>query len=209
MEDVSVNLFSDCPSGLAPLLRSATVGIAGAGGIGSNVAWLLARAGTGRLVVADHDVVETSNLNRQFYFLDQVGRPKTEALGENLKRINPGLELVLHRERIVPGNACSLFREADLLVEALDRESVKVMLLESWLLGLPGIPVVACSGLAGEGGTDDVRVDRRSGLTIVGDQSSDLSLGTLSSRVCLVASMMANEAISLLRAGLELKTYSY
>lgn len=199
MEDQTGNLFRDCPPGLAPLLHRSTVGIAGAGGIGSNVACLLARAGTGRLIIADHDVVETSNLNRQFYFLDQVGRPKIDALGENLLRINPALELELHGETIAPGNACGLFGKADLLVEALDREDVKVMLLESWLLGLPGVPVVACSGLAGEGCTDEVRVDRRSGLTIVGDQSSDLSLGTLSSRVCLVASMMANEAISLLR----------
>jgi len=199
MEDRSGELFADCPPGLAPLLHRASVGIAGAGGIGSNVACLLARAGTGRLIVVDHDVVEMSNLNRQFFFQDQVGRPKVDALRENLLRINPALELRMHGETIFPGNACSLFDQADILVEALDQEDVKVMLLENWLVGLPGVPVVACSGLAGEGGTDEIRVDRRHGLTVVGDQSSDLSLGTLSSRVCLVASMMANETISLLR----------
>ena len=82
-------MFADNPAGVFEALSRATVGIAGAGGIGPTVAVLLARAGAGRLVVADFDDVEARNLNRQSYFLDQVGMPKVQALGQTLARISP------------------------------------------------------------------------------------------------------------------------
>jgi len=196
MEPISI--FRDNPRGVTERLARATVGIAGVGGVGSNVAWLLARAGLGRLIVADHDRVEPSNLNRQFYFMDQVSLPKVAALADNLARIRSGLDIVTHRTMLDRESSCRLFAGADLLVEALDRDVSKIMLLESWMTGLPGVPIVSCSGLAGEGRSEDVRIDRREGLTIVGDQTSDLSGGTLSSRVCLVASLMAAEVVSIL-----------
>jgi sulfur carrier protein ThiS adenylyltransferase len=192
-------IFRDNPPGVAECLLRASVGIAGAGGIGSNVAWMLVRAGLGRLTVIDFDQVEERNLNRQFYFRDQTGMSKVAALAESLQRINPGLDLTVHRTRIDRDNACGLFRNVDILMEALDLETAKVMLLESWLEGLPGIPIVSCSGLAGEGRIEALRDDRRNGLTIVGDQESELSAGTLSARVCMVAAMMACEAVSILR----------
>jgi sulfur carrier protein ThiS adenylyltransferase len=192
-------MFRDNPPGVAECLQRASVGIAGIGGIGSNVAWMLVRAGVGRLTVIDLDRVEERNLNRQFYFQDQIGMSKADALARSLMRINPGLELAARRTLIDRDNACGLFTDADLLIEALDLEPAKVMLLESWLEGLPGVPVVSCSGLAGERRVEALRIDRRDGLTIVGDQESDLSEGTLSPRICLVAAMMAGEAISILR----------
>ena len=75
------------------ILENAKVGIAGAGGLGSNCAMHLVRAGVKKLVIADFDVVSESNLNRQFFFRDQLGRKKVDALAENLRRIEPGLEL--------------------------------------------------------------------------------------------------------------------
>jgi sulfur carrier protein ThiS adenylyltransferase len=192
-------IFRDNPPGVADCLSRASVGIAGAGGIGSNIAWILARAGLGRLTVIDSDFVEERNLNRQFYFGDQTGMSKVGALALSLRRINPALDIVAHQVRIDRDNACMLFRDTDILVEALDLDSAKVMLLESWLEGLPGVPVLSCSGLAGEGPLEALRVDRRVGLIIVGDQVSSLSEGTLSSRICMVAAMMASEAISILR----------
>ncbi len=195
------NAFRDNPPGLTFFLNRSSVGIAGAGGIGSNIAAILIRAGVDRLVIADFDSVELPNLNRQFYFRDQIGYPKVEALKHNLELINPDAAIEIHNRIIDKQNACSIYSECDLLVEAFDSAEAKVMLLETWLTGLPGKPVVACSGLAGYGRTDLIRVDRREDFTLVGDQKSDLSLGTLSSRVGIVANMMANEIIELLVQG--------
>jgi sulfur carrier protein ThiS adenylyltransferase len=177
-------------------------GIAGAGGIGSNVAHLLVRAGIGALVVADSDSVEPANLNRQFYYPDQTGMPKVHALRANLERINPALSFEGIHARLDRRDCCDPFAACDVLVEAFDLEEEKHMLVEAWLERLPGRPVIAASGIAGLGRTDLLRVDRRPGdLIICGDQSSDLSLGTLGARVCIVAAMMANEAVELLLRG--------
>lgn len=198
MTELETNAFRDNPPGLTGLLNTSSVGITGAGGVGSNVAASLVRAGLGRLVIADFDSVELPNLNRQFFFRDQIGYPKVEALKYNLELINPDAEIEIHTRLIDPENACSIFADCDVLVEAVDREETKVMLLESWLRGLSGKPVFSCSGIAGFGKTDSIRVDRRQNLTIVGDQESELSLGTLSARVAVVAAMMANEIIEYL-----------
>jgi len=198
MIDEEAIAFQDNPPGLTGYLRSSSAGITGAGGIGSNVAAALVRAGIGRLVIADYDSVELPNLNRQFYFRDQIGYPKVEALQHNLKLINPDSEIEIHNRLIDSDNACSIYNDCDVLVEAVDVEETKIMLLESWLSCLPGIPVISCSGVAGYGRTDSIRVDRRENLIIVGDQESDLSLGTLSARVGIIANMMANEIIELL-----------
>ncbi len=198
MIEEETNAFRDNPPGLTFFLNRSSVGIAGAGGIGSNVAATLIRAGIGRLVIADFDSVKLHNLNRQFYFRGQIGYPKVEALKHNLELINPEAKIEIHNRIIDVQNACSIYSECDLLVEAFDNIEAKVMLLETWLTGLPGKPVVSCSGLAGYGRTDIIRVDRRENLTIVGDQESDLSRGTLSARVGIVANMMANEVIEYL-----------
>ena len=105
------------------------IGIAGVGGIGSNVALNLVRSGIDRLTLVDFDRVEPSNLNRQFYFADQVGRLKVEALAENLRRIRTGLRLVTRAERIDPHNCRVLFADCELIVEGLDRIGDKKMLL--------------------------------------------------------------------------------
>jgi len=201
MIEEETSTFRDNPPGLTILLKASSVGIAGAGGIGSNVAVSLIRAGLGRLIIADFDSVEITNLNRQFYFTDQIGYPKVEALKRSLMLINPDAEIEIHNRLIDPENACSIFQDSDVLVEALDGEETKVMLLESWLKGLSEKQIFSCSGIAGYGRTDLLKVDRRDNLTIVGDQESDISLGTLSARVAIVAAMMANEIIEFLAKG--------
>ena len=131
------------------ILESATVGIAGAGGLGSNCAAHLVRAGVRRLVIADFDVVSKSNLNRQFFFRDQLGRKKVDALSENLRRIEPDLDLALHDLRLTPENARPTFEGCQIIVEALDSADAKSMLLGA-LLPM-GKPIVSASGLAGWG----------------------------------------------------------
>jgi sulfur carrier protein ThiS adenylyltransferase len=195
-------LFVDNPPGVAESLMRATVGIAGAGGLGSNIAIALSRAGIGRLIVADFDIVETRNLNRQSYFIDQIGMLKIDALRDTLGRINPELRFVGIGARLDRRTCLDCFGEADVLVEAFDQAESKQFLLEEWLTLLPGRPVVAASGLAGSGGTDRLRVFRAGTLTVCGDFESDASEGTLSARVGIVASMMANEVISILVDGI-------
>ncbi len=187
------------PAVLAVLRRS-SVGIAGAGGLGSNVAVALARAGVGRLVIADFDRVEPSNLNRQQYFVDQVGERKVEALRENLLALNPYSLYEVHDLRINRRNAATVFGRVDVLVEALDRAEAKEMLIEASLAKFPGRPVVAASGLAGYGGNARIRSRRLGNLFICGDESSQCPKGVspMAPRVALVAALQANLVVELL-----------
>jgi sulfur carrier protein ThiS adenylyltransferase len=179
-------------------LKGCTVGIAGAGGLGSNVAAALARAGVGHLILADPDRVELSNLNRQLFFCDQVGRLKVDALAESLRRINPYLTLTLHRERIRPSSVMDVFGRADLLVEAFDSAGEKAMIIEAWRAARPDRYIVAASGLAGYGRTECLDVVRTGFLILCGDGESDQSMGLNACRVGIVANMQANVAVELL-----------
>ena len=181
-------------------LRRSAVGIAGAGGLGSSVAVALARAGVGRLVIADFDRVEASNLNRQQYFVDQVGRVKVEALKENLLRINPFSVYETHEARVTRRNAAAIFKAVDVLVEAFDNAEAKQMLIEACLRRYPGRPIVAASGLAGYGGTRKLHVRRLGNLYICGDEASQCPKGVspMAPRVGVVAHMQANLVVELL-----------
>ena len=182
------------------VLRRSSVGIAGAGGLGSNVAVALARAGVGRLVIADFDRIEPSNLNRQQYFIDQVGECKVEALRENLLAINPYSLYEVHNVRISRRNATTIFRRIDVLVEAFDRAEAKEMLIEASLSKFPGRPIVAASGLAGYGCNSRIHTRRLGNLYICGVESSQApkDISPMAPRVALVAAMQANLVVELL-----------
>lgn len=182
------------------VLRRSSVGIAGAGGLGSNVAVALARAGVGRLVIADFDRIEPSNLNRQQYFIDQVGEHKVEALRENLLAINPYSLYEVHDVRINRRNATTIFRRIDILVEAFDRAESKEMLIEASLSKFPGRPIVAASGLAGYGCNSRIHTRRLGNLYICGDESTQApkDISPMAPRVALVAAMQANLVVELL-----------
>lgn len=182
------------------ILRASVVGIAGAGGLGSNVAVSLARVGVGRLVIADFDRVEPSNLNRQQYFIEQVGMRKVLALRDNLRRINPYSDYEVHDLRISARNTARLFGECDVLVEAFDRAEAKHMLIEAWLRAFPNRPIVAASGLSGYGRNRKLRTRRLGNLYICGDEESRPGRGIspMAPRVALVAGMQANCVVELL-----------
>jgi sulfur carrier protein ThiS adenylyltransferase len=182
------------------VLRQSSVGIAGAGGLGSNVAVSLARAGVGRLIIADFDVVEPSNLNRQQYFIDQVGQRKVEALRANLLKINPYSVYEIHDARITRRNAARVFAAVDVIVEAFDRAEDKEMLIEACLSRFPGRPIVAASGLAGFGGNRKLHTRKLGNLYICGDEESQSPKGItpMAPRVALVANMQANLVVDLL-----------
>lgn len=173
-------------------LRAVKVGIAGAGGLGSNCALNLVRCGFLRLKLVDFDAVEASNLDRQFYFADQVGMAKVDALKINLLRINPGIDVEALTVRIGEGDGANIFGDCDIVAECLDRAEAKSQLV-SELLPL-GRLIVAASGLGGYGETDQIKVRRiRDNLVIVGDLTSDITdHPALSPRVSITAAKQAD-----------------
>jgi len=191
-------IFERNVPGVRDILSKRTVAIAGCGGLGSNAAVSLVRAGIGKLVIADNDVVEVSNLNRQYYFLEDIGKKKTEALSSHLLAINPHLKLESHFTELTPGNICQIFKDADLLIEAFDRAESKAWLIETWCTHFPDKPVICASGLSGYGNTGSLTVKRSGNIVMCGDGETDKSMGLTSSRVAIAANMEANEAIEIL-----------
>lgn len=173
-------------------LQSVKIGIAGAGGLGSNVAVHLVRCGFRRLKLVDYDRVEPSNLDRQFYFADQTGMLKVDALKQNLIRINPDVEIEAICRRIEKGDGAKLFCDCDIIAECVDRAETKSMLAAD-VLPL-GMLFVAVSGLGGWGESDRISVHRlRKNLVIVGDLTSDISCApALSPRVNIAAAKQAD-----------------
>jgi len=177
------------------------VGIAGAGGLGSNCAVCLARAGVGTLVVADFDIVEPSNLSRQYYFMDQTGRPKVLSLKENINRINEVTEVIPFQVELNSDNIQEIFNGCHLIIEAFDRAVMKAMLIETLQLTMPGVPVIVGSGLAGWGKSDDLKCRKiDDSLYICGDGTLETTeeLPPLAPRVAVVAAIQANLALELL-----------
>ena len=173
-------------------VQAARVGIAGLGGLGSNCALNLVRVGFSKLTIIDFDIVTAANLDRQFYFIDQVGLPKVDALCENLLRVNPELELILRIERVEKDNIAHLFKECDIVAECFDRAEYKSMLVEE-LLPL-GKFIVSASGLAGIGKSDEIKVHKiKNNLVMIGDLVSDISKNPpLSPRVNVAAAKQAD-----------------
>jgi len=181
-------------------LSGMCVGIAGAGGLGSNCAMALIRAGVGKLTLVDFDVVSESNLNRQFYFADQVGMKKVEALFDNLKRIRPYAALTIHPVRVTPQNIHLLFADCDVVVEALDAAEEKMWFIQEMFVQMPDTPLVAASGMAGYGALESLRVVRQGNLIICGDGATEVSeeFPPLAPRVGVVACMQADVVAELL-----------
>jgi sulfur carrier protein ThiS adenylyltransferase len=176
-------------------LKNAVVGIAGLGGLGSNVAVALTRLQVGKLILADFDVIDESNLNRQNYFHDQIGRHKVDASLENLRRINPHADLVGHKVRLTPENIPEIFKDAHIIAECFDRADQKRMIVETALSKMKHVVVVTVSGLAGYGRSNDIRTTRLSKrLVMVGDGVSGTGPGVplTAGRVGVAAYHQAN-----------------
>lgn len=181
-------------------LKNYTVGIAGAGGLGSNCAIALARVGIGTLIIADFDIVNETNLNRQYFFRDQLGQKKVDALKENIQRINPETEIITHDIKLTEDNVVDLYKDCKVLVEAFDLAEMKKMLIETFVSELPDIPVVVGLGIAGFGKSNLVRFRQFENLYICGDEKSEISVNNppLAPRVGMVANMQANTVLEIL-----------
>jgi sulfur carrier protein ThiS adenylyltransferase len=196
-EELEALMVSRHTPGVHEKIKEATVGIAGLGGLGSAIAVALARIGVGKLILADFDVVEPSNLNRQQYFIDQLGLTKSQALETNLKRINPYVTYEAHCTKVTPQNIPELFGEVDVLVEAFDRPDQKAMLMQHFKTA----PLVAASGMAGYGPGETIGV-RKMGdrIYIVGDRETGAApgCGLMAPRVGICANMQANTVLRIL-----------
>ena len=181
-------------------LEKVCIGVAGAGGLGSNATMALIRAGVRNVVIADYDSVEKSNLNRQYFFADQIGMPKVEALKINALKVNPDCSITTHHVKVTPDNAVELFSGCDLIIEAFDKADQKIMLIEVLMEQLPDIPLVVGSGMGGWGKSDEIRCKQLGNVMLCGDfeTEADESNPPLAPRVGIVANMQANEALRLI-----------
>ena len=187
--------------GVHQAVKGATIGIAGVGGLGSAIAIALARTGVGHLIIADFDVVEPSNLNRQQYFVDQIGLPKVYALRDTLARINPYVRVTACHLRLTPANIKEVFGHAQVLAEAFDLADQKVMLVETFASRFPDRPIVTGSGMAGFGPANTIRTQRvGNNLYLCGDGSTAAAPGTglMAPRVGVAAHHQANAVLRLL-----------
>ena len=186
---------------LQQAFSTATVAICGLGGLGSNIAIALARAGIGKLILIDFDRVDISNLHRQQYKATQIGMYKTEALADNLREIAPYIELETHTERITEANAVKLLQGADIICEAFDDAECKAMLTNTVLSEMPDKYLVAASGMAGMGVTNSIKTRRiTSRFYLCGDEMSEVScgIGLVAPRVALCAAHQAHTVLRIL-----------
>ena len=179
-------------------LESVRVGIAGAGGLGSNCAMHLVRSGVKHITIADFDVVNESNLNRQFFFRDQIGQKKVEAIKANLLRIEPDADIRAVDMRLDASSAREVFADCGIVVEAFDAVDAKVMLVSAFASS--GKKLVTASGLAGWGRSNAMRVRKMGNIVAIGDGETSVGDGAapVSPRVGIAAAMEANAVVSLL-----------
>lgn len=185
----------------------ARAAVCGLGGLGSNIALALARAGLGTLHLIDFDRVELSNLNRQQYSFSQLGLYKTEALRENILSAAPYCRVIIDTVRINESNFSNLLSMDGIICEALDRAEEKAMLVNNILEAFPDKYIIAASGMAGLGSSNSIRTRRISDrFYLCGDQSSDSEkgLGLFSARAMLCAAHQANMVLRILAGEYEI-----
>lgn len=191
------------------ILLRARVGIAGAGGLGSNCAMMLARSGVGNFVLVDDDVVDTSNLNRQHFFPRHLGMPKVHALSEQMRELSENIYVHALHKRLTADNVQEVFADCRIVVEAVDLASTKALIIQELLAS--GKTVVGASGMAGWGGEGMRKKKFGSRLIVVGDFLNEVAtaqekscptqayaLPPLAPRVMMAASMQADAVLGIL-----------
>jgi len=184
----------------------ATVAICGLGGLGSNIAVSLARAGVGKLILIDFDEVDITNLHRQQYKASQIGCFKTQALADNLKEISPYLAITPYTQRIDENNFQELLQEADIICEAFDVAEAKALLVNGVLEKMPEKYLIAASGMAGIDSANNIHTRRVTNrFYLCGDEVSDVAdnIGLFSSRVMLCAAHQAHMVLRILGGNFE------
>lgn len=182
-------------------LDKSVVAVCGLGGLGSNIAIALTRAGVGKLILIDYDKVDITNIHRQQYYADQIGMYKTEAIRDNLTRINPYMEMEVHNIRISEDNVENLLGTADIICEAFDKADQKAMLVNTVLERFPDKYLVAGSGMAGIESTNLIKTrEITKHFVICGDGNSDVNTSgsLMASRVMACAAHEAHAVIRII-----------
>ena len=183
------------------LMKSASVGIAGCGGLGSNIAAALARSGVGHLAIADFDTVELSNINRQLYSLSHIGKKKVSALSDILLQINPFCRITAHDLRITAENCAGIFSDCGIIIEALDLPDQKAMLVNAVMEQMPEKHIISGNGMAGYGSANSIITRNITDkLTVCGDGITDIADGTglTAARVMVCAGHIASRAVEII-----------
>ena len=200
MELKEEDLLKRNVKGISKKLKKTRVCILGLGGLGSNVAVLLARSGIGYLKLVDFDIVEASNLNRQQYRVSHIGMKKTEAMKSIIKEINPFVETDILDIKVDRENIYSIVGDSEIVVEAFDRAETKAMILEELLTDKNKI-VVSASGMAGLGSANEIVTRKiKDNFYLIGDNYSDYEeySGIMSTRVMICAAHQANVVLRLI-----------
>ena len=200
MELKEEDLLKRNVKGISKKLKKAKVCILGLGGLGTNVAVLLARAGIGHLKLVDFDIVEASNLNRQQYRISHIGIKKTEAIKTIIKEINPFVEVDTLDIKVDRENISSVVGDVEIVVEAFDRAETKAMAIEELLTNKNKI-VISASGMARLGSANEIITRKvRDNFYLIGDNYSDYEeySGIMSTRVMLCAAHQANMVLRLI-----------
>lgn len=200
MELKEEDLLQRNVKGISEKLKKVKVCILGLGGLGSNVAVLLARSGIGYLKLVDFDIVEASNLNRQQYRISHINMKKVEAIKNIIKEINPFVEVDILDIKVSKENIHSIVGDIEIVVEAFDRAETKAMLMEELLTNTNKI-VVSASGMAGLGSANEIVTKKiKDNFYLVGDNYSDYEeyLGIMSTRVMICAAHQANMVLRLI-----------
>ena len=200
-EDLDHAFDARFPKEMQRKLRNAKVAVAGLGGLGSNIAVMLARSGLGKLLLVDFDLVDVTNLNRQMYFIPQLGKPKAEALPELLYQINPYVAYESICVKVTPENVKELFSEYPIVCEAFDAPDQKAMLVRELLIQCPKTTVISGNGMAGYADTNTIKTQQLTKrLYVCGDQSTDIGngIGLIAPRVAACAAHEANKVLQLI-----------
>lgn len=182
-------------------LQKARVCILGAGGLGSNIAIMLARSSVGYLHIVDFDLVEVSNLNRQAYFLEDIGKMKTEAIKNKIEKINPLVKVDIENTKITDKNIGRIIKKENIIVEAVDDAKTKAMIVNEVLEKHSGKTIVSASGMAGLEDSNNIKIKRiMNNLYISGDGYTDFEeyRGIMSPRVMICAGHQANTVLRII-----------
>ena len=181
-------------------VKKAKVAVAGLGGLGSNIAIMLARTGVGQLHLIDFDVVEPSNLNRQQYFIDDLSLNKTSAVKRQIKRINPYIKIICDCVKVDENNCVDLFKNDEIVCEAFDNPDSKALLVNQ-LLEKTDCKIVAASGMAGFEKSNTIvtrKISDRFYLCGDGVTEAKQGCGLMAPRVNICAAHQANAVLRII-----------
>lgn len=182
-------------------LKSKKVLLIGLGGLGSAIAIALARIGVGKIIGVDFDIVEPSNLNRQQYFIKHIGMKKVHAMKEIISDITPFCDFEGIDAFVLKENISSFIKDVDIVIEAVDREEIKSMIVQETLIQNKDLKIIASSGMAGYFDSNLIitrKINNRFYLCGDGKEAAREGCGLMAPRVGIAASHQANLAVRIL-----------